>query len=523
MALMKCKTCGSTLDQDMKFCGTCGSPVEFSPATGEVSTASVPRIGSSRKYFKNPIGKFVKPAIAAVAIIAIIVIGRSAFKPAQYDQIKSWLQIEQNDDAVVISEDGKHMAKIEGYLSKTYRSLYNNKAVILVSENQDVSFGDDNSALYREDGTLIDEDVYKAYISLSGQGVAFIKNIDHDTYSTTGELYLNAGGKNVSITSDCNISSPYALSPDGKILVYTAVEDDEFVGYYYDGKTHELGEDIMPVAVSNGAKQVYYMKNGILYVQSGTRSDTKVMLGEDFNSIYFNKDFSEVIYSTSADSKSKSYISQNGGSKQSLDGSIDDFLLPDGTMRHVKPIVAVTSFADTFYKADDSIYHITNDFESERVIKAAFNPHLSTDEKTITFQKGDSIYHINGKDNKAQRKVIVDGGIVSLVGTTSDGQGIYFVNEDNELCYQKGHNKPRIITDEFDSTGKGLFKGKIFYFATDGDVYAVANGEKTLIKGIDGYIHSMYGFFANALIITEEDGETLTYSSTDGKTFIPED
>ena len=143
-------------------------------------------------------------------------------------------------------------------------------------------------------------------IASSGDGVAFVQEVDGDV----GTLCLYKGGKTTTISADVSAYNRLSISPDGSVVGYTVYDDVEYetIGYFYDGKQKELGKDIIPVAISNGAKHVYY-KNGKLYVQRHS-TDTKVAL---VSIVYYslNKDLSELIFTADTSNGYRSYISRN--------------------------------------------------------------------------------------------------------------------------------------------------------------------------------------------------------------------
>ncbi|MDR3120642.1 MAG: hypothetical protein LBU58_04830, partial [Clostridiales bacterium] len=328
------------------------APPVYAPATADASTPAAPPTYAPTAAAAAPepavksvstlhaMAKlFAKPVIVAVAVVIAAAVVWNIVKPAKYGQEKAMLSIQQADDTVVVTINGKQTAEIEGYQRSASgnfgRSLDNTKAIILVEEERN-SGDSEGYALYTQDGKMIADGVVSAQISLSGEGVAFVQ--DADFRARVGELCLYTGGKTTSITVDYNLDGNLILSPNGKTVAYTIMDDDDVVACYYDGKTHELGDNLTPVAVADGAKYVYYYnRNNSYYVQPGANSDKKEMLGKNVISMHFNRSLSQVVYSApvenaqGAANQEKTYISRNGGAKSDLRGTFRGFVTPSGT------------------------------------------------------------------------------------------------------------------------------------------------------------------------------------------------
>ncbi|MDR1330237.1 MAG: zinc ribbon domain-containing protein [Oscillospiraceae bacterium] len=525
-----CKSCGAEIAADMKFCGTCGAPVE----RPEAPPGSMPAAG------KTGAGK-LKKLIVPVMILAVVMIAASvvfnAFKPSKYETVKGVIFIWQDDDEVVIEPSGESKTKIDGVLVSQLRSFDGTKAALLINEDgTGSSYNSDGYTLYHVSDKVnrITDGVYDAKLSLSGDGIAFTKEVDYS--ANEGELYLWINGNVNEITSPligahfaANIG--YCISPDGRTVAFTYVglDGEDIIGAYpyystkLNGAVH--GDDVQLVAIADDAKYVYYNKNSAFYVMKGSDDNSKQKLGENVYQYYFNSDLSQIVYT----SDEKSYISRNGGEKQSLSGSVGYFLMPRGTSQH-DYVIGISSFADTFFHSGGNsagITRINAKFEAssvarDRNINGAV---LADDGRTIIYSKSGGLYKIDGLKENADTVELVDGDVDGFI-VTKDGSTIYFnsYNEaaPSELYYQKGTGKPIVIDASFSSFSYGplaIFKEDILYYVDNFELYVFTGAKGKLVSEFDDKVIGVSAGLYSIIVRTTDGSKEFSYHSTDGKTW----
>lgn len=526
MTSVKCKNCGADVPANMKFCGTCGTPAEHPEVSGNGEPTVATPVPGKAMAVTGKLMKYIKPAIVLVAVIIIASIAFNIFKPAKYTQPSSRLFISQDDDSVVIALDGKTKSTIKGRLGNQSYSFDGKTAAILVNDSDESTYGSDSEgySLYivTDKATFVTDGVHDDIkLSLSGDGIAFTREIDNDT--RTAELCLWSVGKVSTVTTDYSTRNGFSISPDGKTVAYTLYDEDEdkVEGCYYNGKETSLGKDIIPVAIANGAKYVYYNKKDSLYVQAGANGDSKNKLGEGVYDYYFNNDLTQIIYNSS----SKAYISRNGGEKESLSDTISYFILPAGTVSEYNngQVIGISSFADTFYINGSSVIHINGKFETNNAVKNANNPQLAKDGKTIIYRRNDSIYKINGTKENAEDKELVKEDVHNFIAT-SDGGAVYFCNTDDELFYQKGTGKPVRIGEDlggnyFYGDYWAMFGGNKLFFISDDELFWSTGGKGKAVTDIDGDIDYMFANNKFVYVQATDGSDTFTYISKDGEKF----
>lgn len=469
--------------------------------------------------------KFIIPAAAVLALVIVIIIAAIAMVPSKYETLKNSISINSNDEEVVIKQNGKKAVTQEGYLYSSSISLDKTKGAFVTSEEDADGF-----SLYYFDGTAINVagEINSYSLSLNGNAIIYSTDVEDEV----GALYIYKDGKSTLINSDYYIYGGFAVSPDGSAVGYTTMDDDgDLTGLFYDGKNRELGRGIMPVALTNGGKLIYFEKNDKLYVQKGDNADSKQSLGESVSIVGFNKDMSELIYSASAGGGSKTYISRNGGEKQSLTSNISGILTPHGTnvfysqggRSNYSTIYGISSFADTYYYDGSSIYHIDGKYETRRVTSKASSPQLAKDGKTILYLKSDSLQIIDGSKDGAEPVELVSEEVKSFI-MTDNATEFYFINTYDELYYQKGAGKPTTVCDDVYASslyGQSFahYRGNKVFYISDNELYSSTGGKGTLVKGIDGEISYIYSDGISAVAISYDDGVTTIYSSDNGSDF----
>jgi hypothetical protein len=318
-----------------------------------------------------------------------------------------------------------------------------------------------------------------------------------------------------------------AISPDGKSLAYT-VEDDEYeieLFVWSSGKATCLGKDFEPVAVSNGAKYIYFIsEEKSLYVASADKEKSK-LCGDVTGVRLFNRDCSEIIFT----SEDKTYISINGAEKVSLGKADFSYpLLPryavtSGGNTKVGSIIYKDSLLGQAYYARSSdgfdIVTLNKKCEVEKLFSDV-NANLADDEKTITYMKGDSVY--KGKLNKANdAQKIVEDEVVSFIAT-SDGKAFYYITEDDELMYKKGNADPKKISDDvrrMSISGDDVLFFLADYSSDSGTLFASSNG-KEKVKIADDVMSVTSNAKAIIYYANDEDNTCDVFASDGGTKFV---
>lgn len=560
---IKCISCGTELAPDLNFCLKCGTPIkkEAAPSrspqqhspTQYSPPPQTPQQRSSSQYpphhqhshaytaTSESNKKSFVPAIIAVAavVVVVIVIGivillQSGVTSVKYEIVEGSvaLGVYNQETVIIIPHGGEIIEKdgtFGGFGENSSLSLDGTTAAVLISDIDTYRFGGEGTSLYlvTDNVRFIADDVY--YMLLSADGNAVIHLKDYDSETRTVELWLYSNGDNRRIARNMSVNHDFAISPDGSAIAFVTYQRGRYTGVIWRGEEiFEFGRDSSPVAVSNNAEYIYFFRNDILFVQKGIDSDHRERLGEDISHLHFNRDLSQVVFS----SDGRTFISSGGNVREPLSGRLNYILTPDGTGAHsrwsfvtgiIKTIYGISNFTETFYvNMDGSVIFINRDFETSTIVRnldIGFDVFLADDGRTITYLRRGSIFRVDGTANNATSEEIVTRDVERFVAT-ADGRAVFFINDMNDVYFQRGMESPvRVSSNISDLWNFGLFNGDTVFFLSDGDVYYSSGERATLIRGIDGRATNVFASRPAVRIITSERDTELTFFSKDGIRF----
>ncbi len=540
-----CKICGGVLTGEEQTCSTCGAQTSFSDEQENPDTVSqtetdaendsqTEEIPEEMPSMEQTIGTEPVPkkknldqvkewfqkyklyaciAGAALAVLILVIILVNAWQPSKYSYYEDPYYFYVTDESVLLSNQ-KNTITIDGFLEESFSSFSGEQGFLLIG---DPAVEEEIFTLYDYAGNKIAEDVICARGSLNGKGIVFVQAID-ENFSQLMHWY---DGKIKTICEDFDAENSITISPNGKTIAYhTMNEDGEHYGYYYDGKLHELGKGILPVAIADSAKVVYYMKGDNAFVQKGDKTETRIKLGKNdsMETGFYNEDLTELLYSVYTDGDIKTYIVADANEKIQLKGELTEMLLPSNTFDWYGVAVGVSTFAETYYFGEGSVYYINKNYEAEKVTNFSDDNtqvQLCDDGKTLIYRRGDSIYKLNGTNAKADPQELV-GDADSLIAITGDGSAMFYINEEDEIMFQKGTKKPQRVTDEYDRCAEALFDGKILYYIYDEELYQSSGSFGTVVE--DRNLYNVYG-----VKVTQSYIQVYCYKkeylSFDGKAF----
>jgi len=523
---MFCAYCGSALPDGAGFCLNCGANTADTAENVENPSREEATSKNKQRTF-NP-KKLLAAAIAVVVVVVAIIVVVNIFKPAKYEKIKGAVAIVQDNGTVAVVPNGKSKIEIDGQLREYNLNMDNTIAAITIRENNS-SPSTDGYSLYliTDKSQLISDGVYSFWLAASGSAVAYTKNSDSKAH--TAELWIYSDGKNTKLSTDFYSGDGCALSPDGKAAAFVTTDSSgKNTGVIWNGKTTDLGKDIEPFAISNGAKYIYYIRNNYIrnntyYVQKGTNTDTREKLCDNMSNLFANKDFSQIVYSDN----SNTYISVNGGGRQTLSGVVNEFVVPDSSAAFNASntdmvIYGISGFADTYYQnSANTLVYINNKLESSNVARGVSSAFLADNGKTLTYLRSGTIYKKRSNNANAQDEKIVNKDVTSFAAT-ADGNSVFYTTAD-ELFYQKGKGKPVTVSNDLSYRNAipsiSLFKGSTLFFISDDELYYSTGGKGRLAGGVDGSVSSVS---ANKFAVYARSVDTnshLEYISTDGNSF----
>lgn len=347
-------------------------------------------------------------------------------------------------------------------------------------------------------------------LSASGNKIAYTV-FDEEKVEATLYLYDIQNKTAAPIDTGVNISG-LELSPDGESLTYIVWElrSDSIVSssvsvgwaaYFFDGKKSvKLGENIRPIALSNGGKYIYVTTQDKTVVLIDNRGRRIREFGEITGSrIYFNADFTQMLYIDNG----MTYISADGGEGVPFfkDGEAQ-LILPENTKMSDHDtdtyfeICPVYSFYDLYY----SVYNSYDDyFEIYQIGRDPDKAVLLADEIVYSYaiqisEDGERIYYPDRYHNlnMIQTKWGADAPDKALTlaerilpgaefVVSADGSRVYYLNIYRKLCSVTGDGEERkeIISNVYKFA---LGKGDILFINIDenGDLCYCSDGSSVL-------------------------------------------
>lgn len=482
---MKCNVCREFNDKNAKFCQKCGALMsDKKDSSLESKSPLVKEV--TKKSFKS----ISKKVIGIIVVCLILIIGGSyafnTLKPGKYEFQKaniSFITIEGEKSAVIVDTNVLD-TKIDGEVSTSQTNFDGTKAIAL-SSNKTLYYVTTSEVL------KIAEDVRHCIFSALGDGVAYIDagyNLQLYTYSDKQSLLVAK-----------NITKFYiAISPDAKAVTYVDPRNELFV--YKGGQSTLVGKDLKSVAVSNSGKYVYsYSRdNNSLYVSSIGKEKSKIAGDISGDTYLLNRDHSEIIFY----SDDSSYISINGKEKQKLSSDYILPLVPQKTSILGENLSDVytrsypqSSLLDNIFVEDNyALITFNNKFESNKVMSV-----YDATENSQLDKKGDTIFFIAAsilykKPIDSSEESILIANDVDRFVISSDGNYVYYINDDDELWCKKGNSDSRKISDDVDNfiiTDKDVLLFLTDYKNNSGMLYSCSNGkEKNKISDDAYYIQA---------------------------------
>ena len=527
---MTCPNCGAQNDPGFRFCKACGTELTQAAPQPQQPQYQVPQqlphqapaAVAPKAPRKNPFADLIRKiksvnfgallkdpkklaipaaAVAAVLILVILIsIIGSAGKGACLPKMTHFA-VEVDGEYMLLRDDE---ILEEGMGPVDIRDTSMDGSV-------DVYKCEDELFVVRNGQSIhITDDFVARWTILSADGSALLV-LDNDSVLTS---YSTKNGEGTEIAEDVVW---FCVSPDGKSVVYLVYDDGDRIAYLHKGKDSiELGEALLPITVSNGAKVIYCIdeeKRSLCTVDAKGNIE-KIASDVDDDCFFMNEDHTQMIFWANG----KWYATVKGGEKIKLTSDVDFYPLNyqdapvfSSGLVHTYP---TGDLRGSFVELDDSVAYINKDWELEKVAKDVEFAMVSADGKTLTWLRD------NGKLYKATTAKLHNpielAEDVWDFAATPDGSAVYYINEDEELIWQKGTKEGKRIADDVDYVFT-THDGYCFY-ESDDELFSVKDGGKKVRIADD--LYDIYITGSVFYLWTDyEDGEFNFYACTKGNKF----
>jgi len=452
--------------------------------------------------------KLIIPA-AAVAAVLVLIILISVIASAGGDAVTAKMTyhfVEVDDEYMLLCDD----KIIEEGLEDAYIVSKSMDGTVALYNSDDELF-----AIQGKKSVSITDEYNTAVLSVNG---AYVAILDYDDVLT---VYNTKNGEGTEIAEDVEA---FSMSPDGKTVVYTVDDDGDSVTYLYKGKDSiELGEDLYPLTVSNGGKLIYCVdveKDNLVTVDA--KGNTEKIAGDPNSSRFFlNEDHTQLIFQADG----KWYASVKGGEKIKLTSDSGFFFLNYQYGASHITVLDYSSYVITYPTSDlrnhyvvldDNVSWMDNKWELTKAAKDVEEAYVSADGKTLVYLKD------NGKLQKVTSKKLDDPvdlaeDVYSFM-PVSDCSAVYYINEDEELIFQKGTKEGKRVGDDVE--GILITHDDYCFFGSDDEVYGTKNGSKKVL--ISDEMDDMSITATVVVIWTDyDDGDCNISVATKGNKFKP--
>lgn len=432
--------------------------------------------------------------IAAAALVVICILGSVLSNADRYQRVADYKKVYlRQDDDVLVNVEGKTIECEEDINFIRYSA-----------DNSLTAVMDTDKTLWVVKGkklVQVEEDVEAFRISTYGDAIAYMKDIK----SGKGELYLYnvSKGKSTELSKDAyEFGYSFVMSPDGKSVAFLEADKkgNSVLMVSKNGKeAEELEKSATPYAVSDNAKYVYYVKDNKLYV-----NDEKIESKERVNRLFFNADCTEVLYSAGGETK---YFTVKNGEAVKVDKkSLSGIGVPNGVVVAYDDMYRTVVYGiDTFDKSvvaiENGLYYMSDGGEElEKITSSLDAAQLSEDGKSLLYiDDGDLVYVKNvAKPDKAEKIKKLDA---DELYASKDLKTVYFINEDDELCYLKKDEGVVIAKDIYRAAYSDEYG--VIYFQDD-DELCYAKKTKKSVKTITDDASSLY-----------KEGDYITFNLDD--------
>jgi hypothetical protein len=537
--MLKCGSCGYDNESTTRFCAGCGAqldagvvqqaaPVYDASAQAQYVSADYAGVPAETAVEYTPIKKpfplkkllMVAVPVAILAIAAVIVL--NFFADMSVYGVRKDLAIAAGDEKTIIIYPNGKVEEMNVPFHNASLSMCGSRAAFLV----DWDDTDKSGTLYHISGTSkpkkVADNVNSYKLSDTGKGLIFWKDPDTVDGMQIAELHHYNGSKTSLIHREAYFSSSMtAISPNGKTVLYLtdyiiSNEDNEFDSRAFVSTNGNRGEslntrNIVPIAISDGAKFIYYSfytnnseRDIHLSVQRGLKGERKRLCANNSSSYHFNKDYSQIVFnSVSGPDDKEARISIKGGDAKRISNNvtISSFVIPDNAQRG--RAYGFKDFRNKVFRGDDGgLYLLDKKHERQRFASSYSVVRMSNDGKWLYYTDRNSdndfdLRRANAGNSNADKPRVARKLLNHSSFVIGKGQVFYYINHEKDLFRKKGvedGDGAKVAEDvyELDTTGNGtiFFMTDVSSSTQEGTLQFTTNTKRNVIAG------DISGFFA---------------------------
>lgn len=447
--------------------------VEAAPAEAEVAEEKKDVLATVKKNIKWI-------AIGVVALLLICIIGSCAANSGSaFTLVNEKNNYFKKDAETLVTFGGEEITVDEGISGYAYSA---DKSLTVVKDTE--------ATLYVVDGTelvKVAAEVDYYVISNYGDSIAYITEKEEGV----GTLHLyNVSKKSDAVIAQKVYAGDIVLSADGKSVAYLSdceLEND-WLGFYSTVKANvyvskngkegkQVAKDATPLAVTNGGKHVFYIKDGEKLYMDEKKLDSNIS-----SRLYFNQDYTEIVYNK--EENTKYFRVKMKEPVKVKKGTFSGIYAPE-KMVVASALTSNSAFAtesfgvDTFNEKlwciDYSEAYFVSDKgeETEKLSSYLRQYQMSENGKSMLYQDGGELVLISDfTDSRDGERVAFGLYNVENFSASDDLEEIYYYNyEEDELCYNKKGEGAHIADDAETFLYSDKY-GVVYYIEDDELFYA---------------------------------------------------
>ncbi|MBO4384626.1 MAG: hypothetical protein J5854_04320 [Clostridia bacterium] len=287
------------------------------------------------------------------------------------------------------------------------------------------------------------------------------------------------------------VNSGFAVSPDGKSVLYVKRSDSTLYAYV-NGKVREIGQGFEPVSISDGGKYIYCYRladNSLYYVN---KRDKQTFVRSNVNGeVFLNSRHDEIVFSAdSGNGITATMVCVRGGEAKEI-------LLSDGAVMPVLPVSArkILSPVSRFLIASCPVKSFDNKlFCGAKLLSYSFKTgagilaadpaaaKASDNYSKALYVSGGKLYAMNVKSGESDK--LADS--CAEFTLSSNGRIVWYIDLDNSLHAIKS-GSDQLIAHGVDSFTV-LPSGREAAFLSGGSLYYNKSGKPAqsyVFEGID--------------------------------------
>lgn len=494
---MFCPNCGEQLEEGSLFCSNCGTKIENENNTEQKPLEEVKENPKEEQFYQQPEEKSKKNIKGIAGIVAAVVVVIALVK------IVGGLFSGSSDCVIAVYDS-------ENNETTLYR---NNKKIDTVDGSANVYTNIEKSVFY----VIADGDAYK----VKGNKLKKVKDdCDYITVASHSDtaLFIDDDGTLLrydgsSLEEIADDVSSAVISGNGKVYAYSIYDAGDIKTYVGKkaGKEEKV-KDLFVAAISKDGKYIYAIDEDSNLCNITLKGDVEVIAKDIDQVVALNGDGTEIMFvqdgKTYVSVKAKDKIKVTNGKVLQVYGS--------DTVNATNGMYQMKSFKDAVVKIEEdyeiSVAILSGKYEAEEVVDEISTVFRVTDDLSKVYYKEDgNLYYAKIKEDADEKRIAKN---VNWAWVSKDGSDIYFINEDEELCYVKGTGKEQVIDDDSKiSSYAGFVADDVLYAREEDDWYYIKGQKSEKLK-----VNQMYYDAENDTVYAYCDDEVYT---VEGKKLKP--